>query len=738
MQISSIDTRQGTDNTYRFSNGNTLPLTGVPFAMNYYTVQNDQSRGSWFFNPRDHRFEGFRLTHQPSPWVSDFSRLLLLPLTKPVGPDHIDDYAGSFEPQDALFSPAKLQLHDLHYSIDSTLVPNTYGATIKSHFPKNRQAGYQLTLPGRAQVRIDQKQGRLQGQLINFSDCEDPDFTMYFSIQLSGSFAAEPLRYRTATDQQEQIAAAEQTEFAGTDLQLVFYLNETDNELALATSFLSLDQAQLNLRRQQSATFAEQAAAAAAAWQDYFDRIVVEDHRHPAQVKTFYTTLYRLFLFPQKFYELDEQERPYHYDTLARAVKPGILYTNNGFWDTYKTVYPFYSLIAPEILADMLAGFLTSYHETGFLPKWLSPDERGMMPGTLIDAVIADAASKDLLSPDQLEDFLKAMVHAATVQSADDKYGRRGTLDYLKYGYVPSTHGESVNHTLDYAYSDYCIAVVAEKAGHLMLAKQYRERARNYRHLFDPATGFLRPKDDQGNFTPDFRPLQWGHGFTEGSVWQNGFAVYQDIAGLVNEFGGKQAFYEKLVELVNTPATFETGSYGFEIHEMTELAALKFGQLALSNQPSFHIPYLFTYVDHPEMTQLLVKQLLTQAFNSGYQGFPGDEDNGSMAGWFVLSALGIYPVTPGSTQFVFGIPLFDQVTLHLPADKTLVLRTVNNEAQNQFVQARSLNGQAVTATYLDYDQLMAGGELTTTLGLAPSLHQLTDAELPYSISEYDD
>ncbi|WP_261805986.1 GH92 family glycosyl hydrolase [Lapidilactobacillus luobeiensis] len=737
MQITSIDTRQGTDNSYRFSHGNALPLTGVPFAMNYYTVQNDGSRGGWFFNPNDHRFEGFRLTHQPSPWVGDFSHLVLLPLTQAPGKDPIVDYAGSFEPNDACFNPAQLRLYDLHYGVESTLIPNTYGATIKSCFPQNQRAGYQLTLPGRAQVDFDQATNQLNGQVINFSDCEDPDFTMYFSLQLSAALDLGQIQFKIGNEQL-MTTTTDQTHFSGDDLQLIFYLQGAENELALATSFISPQQARLNLRRQQTQTFTEQQVAARHAWQTYFDRIEIEDHRHQEQVKTFYTTLYRLFLFPQKFYELDEAEQPCHYDTLARTSKPGILYTNNGFWDTYKTVYPFYSLIAPEVLTEMLRGFLTSYREAGFLPKWLSPDERGMMPGTLIDAVIADAASKDLLNPDQLEDFLTAMVHAATVQSDDEKYGRRGTLDYLKYGYVPDTHEESVNHTLDYAYSDYCIAVVAEKAGHLLLAKQYRERARNYRHLFDPETGFMRPKDPQGEFDPDFRPLQWGHGFTEGSVWQNGFAVYQDIAGLVNEYGGKQTFYEKLVELVNQPATFETGGYGFEIHEMTELAALKFGQLALSNQPSFHIPYLFTYVGHPEMTQLLIKQLLNQAFNAGYQGFPGDEDNGSMAGWYVLSALGIYPVTPGSGQFVFGLPLFDRVTLHLPAGKTLVLRTKNNEVQNQFVQARSFNGQNLSQTYIAYDQLIAGGELTTTLGLAPSLHRSTNTELPYSISTYDD
>lgn len=731
MQITAIDTRQGTDNNYRLSHGNALPLTGVPFAMNYFTVQNDGSQGGWFFNPRAHRFEGFRLTHQPSPWVGDFSKLLILPINQNPGSDQIDDFAGSFDPAAAVFSPVKLALFDQHYQIASTLIPSTYGATLHSDYT-NEHAGFQLQLPGQSQVQLDPITRTISGYVNNISDCEDPDFKMYFEIKATQAF--DLTATLAGSEQQPASSAANETQWQGQDLRLCFFINGQTNELQLATSFLSAAQAHLNLQRSQEKTAAEQLTAAIAAWQNFFDRIEVKDHRHPEQVRTFYTTLYRLFLFPQKFYELDVAGQPQHYDTLAKAVKPGYLYTNNGFWDTYKTVYPFYSVIAPEILHEMLQGFLTSYRESGYLPKWLSPDERGMMPGTLIDAVIADAASKNLLTATELSEFLTAMEKAATVQSDDPKYGRRGTYDYLQYGYVPNSHDESVNHTLDYAYSDYCIAVVAEKAGQTDLATKYRQRALNYRNIFDSSTGFLRPKNADGTFQENFRPLQWGHGYTEGSVWQNGFAVYQDIAGLANCYGGREQFYQKLVALVNSPATFEVGGYGFEIHEMSELAALNFGQLALSNQPSFHIPYLFSYVDHPEMTQLLVKQLC-QKFNAGFDGYPGDEDNGSMAGWFVLSALGFYPVTPGSGQFVLGMPMFDQVVLHLPQQKDFTLTTRNNNPQNQFVQAHQLNGQAFTSSYLTYDQIMAGGEFTATLGLAPEQHHFTDAELPFSISK---
>lgn len=726
MQITTIDTRVGTQSKYRFSNGNTLPLTGTPFAMNYFTVQNNGTEGSWFFDPQSRRFEGFRLTHQPSPWVGDFQHFQILPINRMT--TRINEFAGSFDYQRATFSPSRIALHDNRYHIDSELTASTYGAVIRSHYEQPATAGIQFELPGKFELTLSEH--GIVGWLSNFSECEDPDFKMYVAFHFSQPLDLTATHLYTINC--EPITITELTHLTGQDARLSVFFNSAENELQLATSFISVEQAQLNLQRQLPKQFDQQLTEANQRWHQYLDRIVVDDAQHSERVQMFYTMLYRLFLFPQKFYELDAQQQPVHYDTKARMVRSGVLYTNNGFWDTYKTVYPLYSIIAPEILTEMLHGFLNSYNETGFLPKWLSPDERGMMPGTLIDAVIADAASKNLLSQTDLSHFLEAMLTGATVQSPDSKYGRRGTEDYLKYGYVPNTHDESVNHTLDYAYSDYCISVVAEQLGKHELAQQYRQNALNYRHLFDSDTQFIRAKDPAGHFQANFSATEWGNGYAEGSAWQNGFAVYQDIAGLAQLHGGQQSFYQKLVTLVNTPPVFEVGSYGFEIHEMTEMNALNFGQLAISNQPSFHIPYLFTYVDHPEMTQLLVKQLLMTAFAARPDGLPGDEDNGSMAGWYVLSALGFYPVTPGSAEYVLGMPLFDKVTLKLPDNQQFVIETTQNVDHHLFVKEWLFNQQSYTLPFITHQALMTGGTLTAHLGLAPSLRE--NSKMPFSIS----
>jgi predicted alpha-1,2-mannosidase len=356
------------------------------------------------------------------------------------------------------------------------------------------------------------------------------------------------------------------------------------------------------------------------------------------------------------------------------------------------------------------------------------------MPGTLIDAVIADAAAKGL-AQHLLPELLEAMLTAATTQSGQNCYGRQGTLDYIKYGYVPSSYHESVNHTLDYAYSDYCISRVADVLGRSDVAEQYRQSALNYKNIFDAETGFMRAKDQNGQFRPDFNDTSWGLDYAEGSAWQTSFAVFQDFQGLIEAYGSKERFFDKITELCNKAPDFDVRGYGFEIHEMSEMAAIDYGQLAISNQPSFHIPYLFNYVGQPASSQVVLKQLMSNLFNSGFDGFPGDEDNGSMSGWYVFSSMGFYPVCPGSNEYVLGIPLFDSVSIELPSGKQMLIHTDNNNPQSNFVANVQLEGQDYTKLYITHEDILAGKSLEFRLGLAPSYRHYSAEELPFSISK---
>ncbi|OOC63973.1 GH92 family glycosyl hydrolase [Paenibacillus ihbetae] len=727
-----IDTRQGSNSRYPYSNGNTLPYTGVPFGMNHFVVQT-HNEGSWFFNPHDRIFQGIRLTHQPSPWMGDFTHFLMTPIADDKIKGSVFTCQSSYRPEEAVFKPHYLRVKQQRYNIMTELVPTCYGAAMRVRYNSKQQAGLVLNVSNKSEFRLDAAERRLTGYVSNFADCHDKDFRMYVAMSFSKDVDLSASGYYDAEG-----AFIPEVSLGGIDQHAVIRFKDCEREVLevkLATSFISIEQAELNLQREVTGTLDELKDRAAEAWNHYLGKIQVT-HSNEEYLRTFYTCLYRMFLFPQKFYELDADLQPVHYDTTAKAVKKGILYTNNGFWDTYKTVYPLYSIIAPKEYEEMLEGFLNSYREAGFLPKWLSPDERGLMPGTLIDAVIADAAAKGI-GMHLMPELLQAMLKAATTQSGQNCYGRQGTLDYLQYGYVPSSYHESVNHTLDYAYSDYCISRVADVLGEESTAKQYRQSALNYRNIFDPVTGFMRAKDKNGQFRQEFDDTAWGRDYAEGSAWQNSFAVFQDFEGLIQAYGSKERFFDKITELCNKAPDFDVLGYGFEIHEMSEMAAIDYGQLAISNQPSFHIPYLFNYVGQPASSQVVLKQLMRNLFNSGYDGFPGDEDNGSMSGWYVFSSMGFYPVCPGSNEYVLGIPLFDSVTIELPNGKLMRINTDNNNPQSNFVSKVALGGEEYTKLFITHEDILAGKTLDFRLGLAPSYRSYTPEELPFSLSKQE-
>lgn len=711
--INKIDTRHGTANQSSFSHGNCLPYTGVPFAMNYFAPQTNGQNGSWWFHPEDRVFQGYRLTHQPSPWMGDFSHLLINPVSGNLPDYSVFHCQSSYRPEEATFNPAHIQIKQTRYQISSQLVPSMYGGILDIDY-QQKKAGLYFSLTGNQNKYCLVDENTLHISTVNFAGCEDTNFTFYLTLHF----------------QEKVINLIKKDEEDSTSL----YLNFGDIKkqiIKFGTSFISFEQAELNYNREKTQDTKAYLASSQDKWNNYLSRIKVE-HENPKHTKTFYHNFYRVFLFPQTFYEIDNSGQKIHYDTFNRQVKKGPLYTNNGFWDTYKTVFPLYSLIAQEKYQDMLEGFLNSYRESGYLPKWLSPDERGLMPGTLIDAVIADAAKKNI-GLDLMPEFLDGMKKAASTQSTNPNYGRQGTNDYLKYGYVPLNYHESVNHTLDYAYSDFCIGQVAEILNDKD-AEYYKMQALNYKNIFDKDSGFMRPKDSEGSFKKTFDSHRWGQDYAEGSAWQSSFAVFQDFNGLINEYGGKDIFTKKLIDLCNQKPLFNVDGYGFEIHEMSEMAAIEFGQVAISNQPSFHYPYLFSYAGKPEMAQPLVKQLMTECFNDSPKGYPGDEDNGSMAAWYIFSSLGFYPVTPASGEYVIGMPLVKNADIVLSNGNTLHIETSANHPQQLFINDIKRNDDSYSALFFNHDDLMSGGTISFDLGIVPNPKQYEKTDFPFSLS----
>ena len=688
--LETIDTRFGTASKHAFSRGNTLPYAGVPFGMNYFVPQTSDQEGSWFFDPHLPIFQGIRLTHQPSPWIGDYSWLLLTPVTGEISGDTLFHRQSSYNLDRAIFNPHYLRIFSERYQIETQLSPTCYGASIQLRQIQGKKLSLYLHAADKLTVeQVDKRTLALRQE--GETETNKSPLVMFTALAFS-----------TDIESINQEGQDWQIDLAGAKVQV-----------QLATSFISKEQALFNLPKQ---NFEETKTNAKESWEDLLGRFDVVETG--SVDRTFFDhCLYRLFLFPQTFYEVNEQGETIHIDLASGTIKPGLLFTNNGFWDTFRTSFPLFALIIPEHYRQFLEGFLNSYRDTGYLPKWLAPDERGMMPGTLIDGLLADSACKDM-APEFEEEFLKAMIETATKADPKAINGRHGLSQYQELGYLSTDYHESVSHTLDYAYSDFCISTCAAKLGQEELAQAYAHYSKNYQNLFDPETGYMRARDVDGNFRPDFSPYSWGRDYAECSAIQASLGVLHDISGLSQLMGGKEAFSNYLLKACQSLPLFETTGYGYEIHEMSEMATAPFGQLAISNQPSFHIPYLFRYSNYPQYTSLLIKTLRQKAFRASWDAYPGDEDNGSLSAWYVWSALGLYPTCPGKASYDLGIPLFDHLRVYL-AEKNqwLDIRTQHNYEHFYFVQDCRLDGKDKQS--ISHQELLNAKTLDFTLSWLP-------------------
>ena len=642
-----VNIKQGSDSVHSFSNGNTLPLTQLPFAMAAFAPQTS-GESSWFYHPRARVLEGVRLTHQPSPWIADYGTVLFHPQKRGPQFDPVRRRSG-FRPEEAVLQPHYMKLRFLKSRSVFELVPTLRGGMMRISFDSPEE-NWLSVLPFRGDFTAEYRaeDDRLYVTVNNCGGQNTVGFRLYCVVRFQpGQVKREG--HICGTREAQSVANNVCGRLAGIHLSLTGAYAEA----AIGTSFISFMQAEENLRQDTAGkTFEDLKAEGESLWESYLSRVEIGSDDEN-QLKTFYSCMYRAFLYPHRVYEIDPAGNTLHYSPCDGKIRPGVRYTDNGFWDTYRTCYPFYAIVARDEYREMVRAFVNDYEECGWLPRWPSIGERGCMPSTLIDAVLCDAAMKDLMDRETMESALAGMLKHANTVAPNDDYGRSGVDRYVALGYVPiEAHIESVNLTADAAYGDWCIARIAEKLGKNEIAAAYDLRAKNYRNLFDPETGFMRPRFENGAFRPDFSPIAWGRDYTEGSAWQNSFAVPHDIEGLAALYGGKDAFLKKIDELFATPPIYENAGYDAEIHEMTEMAAADYGQCAISNQPSFHIPYLYSALGDVDRTAFWTEKMCKEAFSFADDGFPGDEDNGSMALWYVFSTIGIYPFCPGKNEYV--------------------------------------------------------------------------------------
>lgn len=673
--INYVNIKQGTDSTQRFSNGNTLPLTQLPFAMAGFAPQTSGDNGNWFYHPKSRSLEGIRLTHQPSPWLGDYGHFCFLPQEGQVYTQNSLRWSG-FRPEETILRPDYMAINILRYNAFLELTPTKRGAAIKVEYKGELQPRFAI-LPVKdiCGYKLDCSSRMLTGFTKAHSWKIADNFALYFAMQFDCDFDEKNCFLTKPQEAMENVISG-QGELYGYNIALT----SKKVNIKLGVSYISEQQAIENLKQDHEEDFDTLRINAEILWESYLSRIKIETKSQKI-MKTFYSCLYRMFLYPHIFHEVDCNGKIVHYCPTNGKINPGVMYTDNGFWDTFRTVYPMFSIIAPEIYAEILEGYVNVYNDSGWLPRWLSPGEIGAMPGTLIDAVIAHAAVTGCYKQEVLENAFEGMLKHSTQIPPEKRYGRDGIQEYLKLGYVPNDiYSESVNQTLDNAYGDFCISQTANVLGYDDCIEVYNQRSKNYANIFDSSTGFMRGKNIEGKMNPNFNPFDWGGEYCEGSAWQNSFGVYHDIEGLALLHGGNDALIEKLDELFKAPPLYNVGSYGCEIHEMTEMASADFGQCAISNQPSFHLPYLYAALGAQEKCKYWVEKLINEAFSNEDDGFPGDEDNGTMAGWYIFSCMGFYPICPGKAEYIKGIKLVDKVTIN---DKNIDINQIKGNTIKQ-------------------------------------------------------
>lgn len=643
-----VNTKQGSASVHRFSNGNTLPLVQLPFGMTAFAPQTSDGNLRWYYHPKDRSLEGIRLTHQPSPWIADYGAVCFLPQITPLKVDGEERWSG-FRPEDSVLSPYYLSYDLLRSSSRIELTPTERCAKLRVTFKKDADRWFScLPVTGNYSYRFDEKKNSVYLTADNCSGGEHKDFCEYVVVRF-------PENGTGRVSVQGEDEAFPGTEISGEGTGIHVELTNAVTEIAVGVSYISFEQAEVTLDREVgSESFESLKERAEEIWEEHLHRVEIEPEDEK-QMRTFCSCMYRAFLYPHRCSEVDASGVERHYCPHDGKVYDGVRFTDNGFWDTYRTCYSFFSLVAKDELKLMVKSFINESKECGWLPRWLSIGEHGCMPSTLVDAVICDAAVKGFVEKEDLETALAAMIKHATTDAPDSRFGRNGASAYCRLGYVPyDVHRESINLTQDAAYGDWCIAETAKLLGRDDIEKEYRQRSKNYKNLFDRETGFMRARDSGGSFREDFTPIGWGRDYTEGSAWQNSFAVPHDMEGLAELYGGREKLLAKIDELFETDPDYKIVGYNCEIHEITEMAAASFGQCAISNQPSFHIPYIYSELGETEKTAYRVERLCKEAFSFEDDGFPGDEDNGSMALWYVFGILGFYPFCPGRKEFVKG------------------------------------------------------------------------------------
>ncbi|MDF2191288.1 GH92 family glycosyl hydrolase [Paraflavitalea sp. CAU 1676] len=731
--VEYVNPLMGTDSKYLLSNGNTYPAIAMPWGMNCWMPQTGKMGDGWAYTYAADKIRGFKQTHQPSPWINDYGQFSIMPVTGKPEFDQ-DKRASWFSHKAEVAKPYYYKVYLADYNLTTEIAPTERAAMFRFTFAAEQQAYIVVDAFDKGSfVKILPGERRIVGYTTRNSGGVPDNFRNYFVIEFD-----KPFTYTAAVADREIKEGSLESTSGHSGAIIGFATSQGEQVHArVASSFISADQALLNLKELQP-TFEANKAQGKKSWNDALGRIEVQDSNLD-NLRTFYSCQYRTLLFPRKFYEIDERGQTVHYSPFNGKVLPGYLFTDMGFWDTFRALMPYVNLVYPDMTEKIQEGLLNAYLESGFYPEWASPGHRESMVGNATASVVADAFLKGITKADAVKMYEGLLHGANAVHPTVPSSGRLGYDYYNRLGYVPYNVKirDNASRTLEYAYDDWCIYQMGKKLkrppAELAL---YRQRSLNYRKTFNKSFNMMSGRNEDGSFPVNFKPVSWWDAFTEGNSWHYTWSVFHDVKGLIDLMGNERVFTNLLDSVFSQPPSFGSKEKaGDLVHEMREMQIVQMGQYAHGNQPIQHMIYLYNYAGQPWKAQYWVREAMNRLYKPTPDGYCGDEDNGQTSAWYVFSALGFYPVCPASDQYVLGSPLFRKVILHLGKGKQFTITAAANNDDNKYIQGIKLNGKEYKNNWIGYDAIRAGGRFEFSLGNTPNKTRgTTSAAYPYSLS----
>lgn len=731
--VDMVNPLTGTLSKFELSTGNNYPVIALPWGMNFWTPQTGKNGDGWQYTYTADKIRGFKQTHQPSPWMNDYGMFSLMPITGEAVFDE-EKRASWFSHKAEIAMPYYYRVYLADYDITTEIAPTERAAMFRFTFPQEEMSYVVLDAYDRGSyVQIQPEKNRIVGYTTRNSGGVTKDFKNWFIID----FGSRSFDYTSVTDSKEIFTDRKELKDNHTGAIVGFRTGHRDViTVRVASSFISLEQAERNLNELGKKSFDEIASDGRKIWNDVLGRIQVEGGSEE-QMRTFYSCLWRSLHFPRRFYEIDDKGNPIHYSPYNGQILPGYLFADTGVWDTFRCLFPFLNLVYPSMNEEMQAGLVNAYLESGYLPEWSSPGHRDCMIGQNSASVVADAYIKGIrvANQDKLWDAVTYGAHHHLDRSAS---GRVGHDYYDRLGYVPCNVGigQNVARTLEYAYNDWSIYTLGKAMGksEAELAP-YKKAALNYANVYNPARKLMCGREEQGAFNADFVPENWSGEFCEGNSWHWSFCVFHDPAGLSKLMGGRDEMTEMMDSVFVLPSYLGLRSRGM-IHEMREMQVMDMGQYAHGNQPIQHMVYLYNWTGQPWKAQYWTREIMDKLYNPNADAYCGDEDNGQTSAWYVFSAMGFYPVCPGTKQYAMGSPLFQKILVKLENGKTIQIEAPDNNKQTRYVNDVKVNGKSVSRTWLEHDELTKGATIKFQMSSKPNTKRGTDEkDAPYSFTQ---